>query len=169
MVGQLETAPGLGRRIGVTRPWTRNPHGGKLDEGEKGGAQLFVAGGYASELLELVEEALDVVALAVDGLLPPVLPFAVGAVGNVGDRVLIANADANPIGVIALVGDDNGTLLEPVEQRLGMRYVVVVARRDQEADRAALRIDAGVDLRGEAASTSAHATSSTLFLTPEAC
>ena len=82
---------------------------------------------------------------------------------------MIANADANPIGVIALVGDDDGTLLEPVEQRLGVRYVVVVARRDQEADRAALRIDARVDLRGEAASASAHATSSTLFLTPEAC
>src|SRR5262245_35597043 len=71
--------------------------------------------------------------------------------------------------IIALVGDDDGTVLEPVEQCLGASGVMHLARRDQEADRAAFRVDARVDLRGEAASASAHTTISTLFLGPEAC
>ena len=109
------------------------------------------------------------IALSIDGLLPPVLLFPVAAVGNVGDRLLIANAGANPIGIVALVGDDDGTSLEPVEQRLGVRYVVVVARRDQQADRAPFGVDARVDFRGEAASASPHTANSTVFFTPEAC
>lgn len=41
---------------------------GKLYEGEEGCAELVVSGGDASELLQFVEEALDVVALAIYGL-----------------------------------------------------------------------------------------------------
>ena len=82
---------------------------------------------------------------------------------------MVANAGANTVGIVALVGDDDSAFLEPVEQPLGMGDVVVVAGRDQEPDRAALRIDTRVDFRGEAASASAHTTNSTLFLTPEAC
>ena len=55
------------------------------------------------------------------------------------------------------------------DQRLGTGDIMLVARRDQEADRAAFRVDPRVDLRGEAAAASPHTTISTLFLTPEAC
>ena len=109
------------------------------------------------------------VALAVDSLLPPELLLSVGAVGNVGDRALVTNAGANTIGIVALVGNDDGAFLEPVEKRGGADDVVVVAGRDQEPDWAPFRIDPRVDLRGESASASTHTTNSTLFLTPEAC
>jgi len=82
---------------------------------------------------------------------------------------VIADAGTDTIGVVALVGNDDGTMLDAFEQRLGMRHVVIVAGRDQELDRAALRIDARVDFRREAAAASPHTTISTFFSTPEAC
>ena len=109
------------------------------------------------------------IALAIERLLPAKPGLAIGAVGNVGDRAMIADARTDAIGVITLVANHNSTLLDAFEQRLGMRHVVIIARRDQELDRAALRIDARVDFRGEPASASPHTTISTFFSTPEAC
>ena len=109
------------------------------------------------------------ITFTIDRFRPTVLALPIGAVGNVGDRTLFADARANAIGIIAFVGDDDGALLEPLEQRFGTDGVVIVSGRNQEPDRAALRIDACVDFRGETASTSAHTTISTLFFTPEAC
>jgi len=76
---------------------------------------------------------------------------------------------ADAVGVVALVGDDNGTVLESFEQGLGASGVMYLAWRDQEADRTAFRVDTRVDLCGDAASASSHTTISTLFLGPEAC
>ena len=120
-------------------------------------------------MLELVEEAFDVVSLAIDRFRPAVSLVAVGFIGNVGDRALVTDEGADTIGVVALVGDDDGALLETLEQSLCRGQIVIVARRDQEADRAPFRIDAGVDLRGEAAAASTNTPNSTLFFTPEAC
>ena len=86
---------------------------------------------------------------------------------DVGDRVLVADARADAVGVIDLVGDNAGTSLEPVEQCLGASGVMHLSGRDQEADRAAFRVDARVDLRGETASVSAHTT--TPALRSDAC
>jgi len=109
------------------------------------------------------------VALAIDGPVPPELLLPVGAVRDVGDRALITDAGAHAVGVVALVGNHHGAPIEAFEQSRGAGHVVIVAGRDQEADRAALAVDARVDLRGEAASASPHTTNSTLFFTPEAC
>ena len=76
---------------------------------------------------------------------------------------------ANSICVVGFISDHNGTLLEPLKQRVGVGDVMGLAGRDQETDRAAFRIDPGVDFRGEATPASAHATISTLFFAPEAC
>ena len=79
------------------------------------------------------------------------------------------DAGANAVGIVALVGDDDGARREPFQQRLGARDVVVVARRDQEPDRPAFAVDARVDLGREPAPASTDTTNSTLFFTPEAC
>lgn len=76
---------------------------------------------------------------------------------------------ANAVRVVAFVGNDDGAVLKTIEQRFGAGRVVRLAGGDQEADRAAFRVDPRVDLRGEASSASAHTTISTLFFTPEAC
>ena len=75
----------------------------------------------------------------------------------------------NAIRIVAFVGNDDGALIEAVEQCLGAGDVMDLPGRNQEAERAAFRIDPRVDLRAEASSASAHTTISTLFLTPEAC
>jgi hypothetical protein len=82
---------------------------------------------------------------------------------------VIADARTDAIGVVTLVGNHDGSVLDAVEQRFGVRHVVIITRRDQELDRSALRIDARMDFRGEAASASPHTTISTFFSTPEAC
>ena len=80
-----------------------------------------------------------------------------------------SDAGSHSVGVIALVGKDDGARLESLKQGLGCSDVVVVARRDQQLDRSALGVDARVDFRREPASASTDTTNSTLFLTPEAC
>lgn len=109
------------------------------------------------------------VALAIEGLCPPGLSPAVGAAGDVGNGTLSSDLGADSIRVVGFIGDHNRTRLEPLEQGLSVGDVMGLARRDQQAYRAAFRIDPRVDFRGEAASASAHATISTLFFAPEAC
>ena len=109
------------------------------------------------------------VALAIDDLLPSVLLLAVGAVGNIGNGPLSPDMRANAIRIVALVSNDDGTLFNALEQRFGTTDVMDLARRDQEAERAPLRVDPCVDFRCEASPASADTTISTLFLTPEAC
>lgn len=79
------------------------------------------------------------------------------------------DAGTHAVGVIALVGKDDGARLEPFEQGFGRSDVVIVARRDEQLYRAALGVDTRVDFRREPAAASAHTANSTLFLTPEAC
>ena len=109
------------------------------------------------------------VALAVNSLLPTELLLPVGAVGNVGNGALGPDMRANPIRVVAFVGNDDGALLKAVEQLWSAGDVMDLTGRDQQADREAFRINPRVDFGGEASSASAHTTIPTLFLTPEAC
>src|SRR5207237_2355937 len=83
-----------------------------------------------------------------------------------GSGALGPDMGANSVRVVGFISDHNGTLLEPLEQGLGVGDFMGFAGRDQETYRAAFRIDPRVDFRGEAASASAHTTISTLFLHP---
>ena len=82
---------------------------------------------------------------------------------------MITDAGPHAVGVIALVGNDDSAWLVSRQQGFGAGDVVVVARRDQQPHRLAFRVDARVDLGGDAPSASTDTTNSTLFLTPEAC
>jgi hypothetical protein len=131
--------------------------------------ELVVAGGDAPELFELVEEALDIVALAVECLGPTKALLAADHVGNIGDGATRFDVKAEAIGVIGLVRDDDGAAGEIGQKRFGAGQIMRLSRRDQELERPALAVDPRVDLRGEPAAASPHTTISTLFLTPEAC
>ena len=57
--------------------WRReNSHGSQLEESQEVGTELVVSSGDAPELFELVEEALDLIALAVERLGPTKALFA---------------------------------------------------------------------------------------------
>src|SRR5262245_18162574 len=109
------------------------------------------------------------VALTIKGLCPPGLPRAMRSAGDVGNGALSPDMGADSIRVVCFISDHNRTRLEPVEQGLGVGDVMGLAGRDQQAYRAAFRVDPCVDFRREATSASAHATISTLFFAPEAC
>ena len=140
-----------------------------MDEGQKGVAELVVARGDAAELFELVEEAFDKVALAVQCLFPAESPFAPARVGDVGDRATGPDASSDTVGIVSLVGDDNGPPLEIGQERFGPRQIVRLAGSDQDLRRPALAVDARVDLGRETAAAASNTTISTLFLGPEAC
>jgi hypothetical protein len=109
------------------------------------------------------------VALAIDGHFPVEALLAIGLVGNIGDRTLATDQCSDVVSIVGLIGNDDCALLEAVEQDLCTSGVMVLARRNQQPDRAAVRVDPRVDFRGEASSTSPNTTNSALFLTPEAC
>lgn len=140
-----------------------------MDESHETGSELVIAGGDATELFELVEEAFDVVALAVKCLGPAEALLAADHVGNVGDGAAIFDVGSQTIGVVGLVGDDDGAAAEIGQERFGAGQIMRLSRANQELERPALAIDPRVDFRGETAAASPHATISTLFLTPEAC
>lgn len=140
-----------------------------MDESHEGGAELVVASGDAPELLELVEEAFDMVALAIKCLGPTEALLAPDHVGDVGDGAACLDVNSQTIGVIGLVGDDDGAAGEIGQQRFGGGEVMGLTRRNQELERPALVVDPRVDFRCEATAASPHTTISTLFLTPEAC
>ena len=68
--------------------------------------------------------------------------------------MLAADQCPDLVCIVGLVGNQDCELLEAVEQNLCASGVVTLAGRDQQADRAALRVDPRVDFRGEASSTS---------------
>lgn len=148
---------------------SRDSHGGELDESHESGTELVVAGGDAPELFELVEEALDIVAFTIECLGPTKALLAPDHVGDVGDGSARLDVNAQAIGVIGLVGDDDGTASKVGQERFSACQVMRLPRRNQELERPALAVNARVDFRGEPAAASSHTAISTLFLTPEAC
>src|SRR6202035_2522417 len=92
----------LGRRLISSEP---QPHRGELDHGEEVGGELVVASSDAAEVLQLREEALDQVALAVEALAEAGFPAPIALGRDVGQQrldnaplevgqIVLAHADA---------------------------------------------------------------------------
>ena len=113
--------------------------------------ELVIAGGDATEVLELAEKALDLVALAVEGLAEAGLPFAVGLGGYIGHRALDLDQVADAVCIISLAGEHDRARLKAVEQVVSGRSVVRLARCQAEPDRETLPINDRVDLGRETA------------------
>ena len=102
-------------------------------------------------MLQLGEEALDEVALAVEPLAEAGLPAAVAPRRDVGRSALILDQFTDAVSVVSLVGQHDGMRAEVVEQRVGDLSVVRLPGGQAEPDREALRVDNDVDLRREPA------------------
>ena len=113
-----------------------------MDESQEARTELVVTGGDATELLELIEEAFDVISLAVESFGPPEALFAPDHVGNVSDGAARLDMSPQAISIISLVGDNDGVLTEARQKRFGAGQIVGLARCDQDLDRPTLVIDA---------------------------
>ena len=117
-----------------------------MDSGEEVACELVVARGDGAELLELAEEVLDQVACLVEVLVVGARYRAIDLGRDHRDLVGGGERLDHPgIGVERLVGEQ-GVGGERGQEGVGTLQVVRLARREQEADRVAERIDQGVDL-----------------------
>jgi hypothetical protein len=122
-----------------------------LDHGEEVGGELVVASSDAAEVLQLREEALDQVALAVEALAEAGFSAPVALGRDVGRGALVLDQLADAIGVVGLIRQHDGSRDEMVEQRVGDLPVMHLPCRQAEPDREPLRVDDDVDLGREPA------------------
>ncbi len=129
----------------------------------------MIAGRDASEVLELVEEAFDVVALAVQvmgcGAPLPAVPLG----RDVGARAMVGNELEDGAGVAAAVSDGVPGRLKAVKQGQHGSLVGGLARGEREAARQARAVDDDVDFGAQPASRASDGVVRTPFFPPAAC
>jgi len=140
-----------------------------LDHSQEIPGELVVAGGDAAEVLELAEEALNEVALAIEPFGEAELFFAVAFGGDVWGCTLLLNMVADAVGVVGLVGQDNDARGQPVEQLFRDLAIMGLSGRQADPDREPLGVDDDVDFRREAASASTETMIWTPFFAVAAC
>lgn len=107
---------------------------------------LLEPSGDATSVLELVEEALDEIALAVEDLAVVTRYPATAGRRDAGSDAALAQELAEPIGIVGLVGDESAVGGDHVDQRAGGTEVMRLTRAQGQAHRQAAAIDHGVDL-----------------------
>lgn len=119
-------------------------------------------------MFELVEEAFDEVAFAVECIVACPLDFAIGLWGNHrGDFALRESVDQR-IGVVGLISEQ-GAWIDAVDQRLRAGQIVRLPRREHQFDRIAQGIDQGMDFGGQSAAGSADRLRAVFFRAPALC
>jgi hypothetical protein len=112
----------LPRRPHVPFPLGRGPkpdrraRGGKQDGGKEVAGGFVVTRGDASEVLEFIEEALDEVALSVEGAVDRALDLAVRIGRDVSSAAAASDQIDKGARVIAAIGDEIATGLELLDQ-----------------------------------------------------
>jgi hypothetical protein len=120
-------------------------------------------------MLDLVEEAFDEVALAIEGEVGFAWLLAVRLRRNDGRDLSLSECVDERVRVVALVGDQR-VGLEVFEQRLGLRDVGGLSGRERQRDRIAECIDDGVDLGCQSAARAADGlVSAVFFWAPALC
>ena len=118
-----------------------------MNAGEEISRELVVARGNGTKVLEFIEEALDEIALAIEGKVTRRWRFAVGFRRNHGGDFSSAESEAERIGVIGLV-TDKCLWIDARKQWFGARQIVGLARREHNIDGIAERIDKDVNFGG---------------------
>jgi hypothetical protein len=120
-------------------------------------------------VLELAEEALDEVALAVERRGDGSLHLAVAGCGNVRLAAGLAHQVEDGLGVIAAIGDERLGGRQVGQQGWSEGLVGGLAGRDDETDGQALLVDDGVDLGRQSSTRTADGVIFAPFLPPAAC
>ena len=97
-------------------------------------------------MLQLGEEPLDEVALAIEPFAEAGFPAPVALGRDVGRGALVLDQLADTVGIIGLVRENNSVRPETVKQLVGDLPVVCLSCRQAEPDEEALRVDDDVDL-----------------------
>ena len=120
-----------------------------MNGGEEGFGEFVVAGGEAAKLFELVEEALDPIAPAIEFLVKGRFGAARGERRDDGGDPVVGQARADAVGIVAAVED--GRLQHIIGRKafveaFKLSAVVRLARGEVEGDSAVFIQGGGVDL-----------------------
>ena len=142
--------------------------GGERDDGLVVPGGLFVACGDAAELFELVEAALDQVALLVECPVERQLGSPRWIARDDGHRPGAGDGGPEMIGIIGGVCDDGG---RPImgQQGFGLRCITRLAPGQPDPHGAAKAAHGQVDLRAEAAAGAPECLILSPFFAPAAC
>ena len=122
-----------------------------MNHGKEVGGELVVASGNATEVLQLGEETLYEIALAVETLAEAGLLASVALWGDVGRGTLLLDPFADAVGVIGLVSQHDGARAKMIEKRIGDLPVMRLSSSQTKPDREPLRVDDNMDLGREPA------------------
>lgn len=119
-------------------------------------------------MLELAEEALDEVALAIDALIYGTVDETLAGRGDMSFCAAGSDQIEQCVGVVAPVGDDV-TAFEPGEQERCRAQVVVLSGGEDEPYRQAVLIHQRVDLGAQSSTRTADGVILAPFFPPAAC
>ena len=156
----------LGRGLISSKP---KPGCGDKDSGEEVSRELVETGCDAAELLEPAEEALDEIALPIDGRIDGAPDDAAGAAWNVGFGAGASDEFEDGIAVIASVGDHGDRCGQASEQLRDEGHVGSLARRQEESHRQAILVHHGVDFGAQSSTRTANGVIRAPFFPPAAC
>jgi len=120
--------------------------GGKQNGCEEVSGGFVAAHRDTTKMLQLVEEALDQVALPIDEVVDRTLDFAVSGSRDVRPATASLDKVDDGPGVIATVGDEVAIRLEPFDQDRRNGLVRRLTLREHDPDWHTLLIDYRVDL-----------------------
>ena len=117
-------------------------------------------------MLEFVEEPLDQIALSIETLVEAWWLEPVWHGLDVGSGAALCEGLAQGIGVVGPVGHEHIAAADRAQHVLGAAAVMGLAFGELQQDRQAAGVDQGVDLGGQPAARTTHATGSRLFFWP---
>ena len=125
-------------------------HADQQNSSQKRAGELVITCCYRAEILQGAEEALNEVALAVEGEIGVARLLSIGFRRDHRRDVACLEVLEEGIAIVTLVGDQ-GVGLDLIEQRFGLRDVGGLPRRQREREGVTERIDDSVDLGGQSA------------------
>lgn len=140
-----------------------------MDHGEEVFGQLVVAGGNTTEVLQLGEEALDQIALAVEPCAEVRLCPAIGLWWDIGERALLAERRPDAVSIVSLVRQNDCSGTNMIEQIFSSLAVMALSGGQTQPDREALPIDDRVDFGRKPASGTTETTISIPLFAVAAC
>lgn len=120
-------------------------------------------------MLELAEEALDEIALAVDARIDRSLHLAVALSWDMSLSTASTNQVDQMLPVIAAISDDDRGSRKPFQQPGRRGLVGCLSCRESEADRQPVLVNDDMDLTGQSSTRTADGVIRTPFLPPAAC
>lgn len=136
---------------------TPNSRGDEFYSGEVVFGALVVSSCDATELFDPIEETLYEVALPVNPLREDEGALAVCLRRDVGPSLSFSSLGPNGVGIIALVGQQDISLVELVRQRVSLGAVGDLAAGQTEGNGTPFRVDERVDFACKPAAGTSHA------------